>query len=160
MKASPSSALSAKAIYWGLTWINKLGTNAGHRVLYKRTLKVATYKPNRNRSTHKYNCRPPGIKCIKLWWRLHYCQHWARKRSIENLQSTNQAQTPTNNYRTNELWKQPHMNQTKIIARTSTNAGHRVLYVQSSDEGFTIFSIERKSDLLRTYNHIQTKQKP
>ena len=75
IKASLLSALSAKAIYWGLTWINKPGTNAGHRVLYERALKVAIHEPNRNRSTHKHNYRPSSIKRTKLWWRLHHCQH-------------------------------------------------------------------------------------
>ena len=61
MKASSLLALSAKAIYWGLTWINKPSTNAGYQVLYKRALKVAIYKSNRNCSTHKHNCQPLSI---------------------------------------------------------------------------------------------------
>ena len=89
MKTSPSSALNAKAIYWGFTWINKPGTNAGYRVSYEQALKVVIHKPNKNCSTYKHNCRPPSIKCTKLWWRLYHRQHWARERSIENLQLTN-----------------------------------------------------------------------
>ena len=48
------------------------------------------------------------------------------------------------------------MNKTEIVACTSSIAGHRVSNIQSSDKGFTIASIERKSNLLRTYNQ-QTK---
>ena len=51
------------------------------------------------------------------------------------------------------------MNQIEIVARISTNVGYRVLYIQNSNESFTIVTIEWKNNLLRTYNHIQTKQK-
>lgn len=73
------------------------------------------------------------------------------------------------------------------INKPSTNTNNRVLYkqalksaiykpnknciihkynyrlfgiLQSSDKSFTIINIERKNNLLRTYNHIQSKQIP
>ena len=45
-----------------------------------------------------------------------------------SLDSSHTQTKQTTGYRLNKPWQQPHMNQTEIVACTSTNAGHRVLY--------------------------------
>lgn len=109
-------------------------TNAGHQVLYIQ-------------STDE------NFTIVRI-------EHKSNLLRTDNQQSKYQVSTPPNGYCTTKPWKQEYTNQIKIVARTSINANLQVSYVPSSDESFTIISIECKSDLLRIYNHTQIKQKP